>query len=310
MTTPGPVVDSHHHVWDLTARVPSWLDEEQPWADAAELAALRRSFTVADLAPEAAAAGVTSTVVVQTAAEAAETPELLALAAGSGLIAGVVGWVDLTGPDVVGAIAALRARPGGDRLVGIRHPVLVEPDDAWLARPDVLRGLAAVAQAGLVYDVVCRQQQLPATVTAAGALPELTFVLDHMGNPGNDAPRAGPWAGAIGALGARPNVVAKLSGILSDAFPDPGHGAAPGQGGPPVPDLGHVAPQVRACFDAALRAFGNNRLMFGSDWPVCTLTARYADVLAAARALTAALSPAEQSAVFAGTARRVYRLGG
>ena len=249
---------------------------------------------MADLAPAAAAEGVTSTVVVQTAAEAVETPELLALAAADELIAAVVGWVDLTGPDVAGAIAALRALPGGGLLAGIRHPVLAEPDEGWLQRPGVLRGLAAVAEAGLVYDVVCTQRQLPAAVHAARALPGLTFVLDHLGDPEDDATPSGPWADAIRAFGALPNVVCKLSGVLSDAFP--GHGQE------------DVTGQVRGCFDTALRAFGAQRLMFGSDWPVCTLTASYATVLAAARALTAELSPAERSEVFAGTARRTYQL--
>ena len=288
------VVDAHHHVWDLSVR-------PQPWLDQDELAPLRRTFALADLEPEAAAAGVTSTVVVQTVTEPGETPELLALAAEHHLVAGVVGWADLTSPDVADAIAALGELPGAEYLAGIRHPVLAEPDDDWLARPGVLRGLAAVADAGLVYDIVCTQRQLPAAVTAAAAVPGLTFVLDHLGNPEDEAPGDGSWARAVRGLAALPNTVCKLSGVLSDAF---AAGSRPGAAGAEALD-----PRVRLCFDTALRAFGPYRMMFGSDWPPCTLTSSYAGVLTAARALAAELSPAENAAVFAGTARRCYHLG-
>ena len=118
-------VDAHHHVWDLSVR-------HQPWLDQPELAPLRRNFVLSDLEPEAAAHGVTSTVLVQTVVEPGETPEMLALAARRGLVAGVVGWVDLEAPGAGDAIGALRQLPGGEFLVGIRHPVLIEPDPDWL----------------------------------------------------------------------------------------------------------------------------------------------------------------------------------
>ena len=272
----------------------------QPWLDQDGLGPLRRDFTLADLEPEAAAAGVGATVVVQTVTEPGETPEMLALAASHGLVAGVVGWVDLTDPGVADALAALRGLPGSEYLAGIRHPVLIEADPDWLSRPDVLRGLAALAGTGLVYDVVCTQQQLPAAVTAATAVPGLTFVLDHLGNPDGTAAGHGPWERALRAFAALPNTVAKLSGVLSDSFA--------GRATPAVPGLGDIDSGVRGYAEAALDAFGPGRLMFGSDWPPCTLTTTYRGVLGAARALTAALSPAEQAAIFAGTARRVYGL--
>jgi L-fuconolactonase len=288
----APVIDAHQHVWDLSAH-------DQPWLEsAAELAPLRRTFTLADLAPLAAAAGVTATVVVQTVAESWETPELLALAAGPGLAAGVVGWVDLAAPDVADVLAELRELPGGDRLAGIRHPVLAEPDADWLARSAVLRGLAAVAAAGLAYDVVGEPRHLPAAVTAAAALPELTFILDHLGNP-DTGPSASlgtsePWATAVTRMAALPNTAAKLSGILGAPRP-PGTGP------------GNVA-HIRPYYDLALSEFGPARLMFGSDWPPCTLDATYAQVCAAARALTSDLSRSEQDAIFSTTARQRYHL--
>jgi L-fucono-1,5-lactonase len=226
---------------------------------------------------------------VQTVSESWETPELLALAAGPGLAAGVVGWAELTAPHAADALARLRELPGGDRLSGIRHPVLIEPDPDWLARPDVLRGLKALAATGLAYDVVGEPRHLPAAVTAARQVPELRFVLDHLGNPGMSpgaSPEASqPWATAFAEFAALENTTAKLSGVLSAPLP-----------------------HLRPYYDFALHAFGPARLMFGSDWPPCTLDATYGEVLAAARALTADLSEPEQRAIFSGTARITYHL--
>jgi L-fuconolactonase len=291
---PPPVIDSHHHLWDLSVRRPSWLDEEQVWADSAEMARLRRSFTLADLEPQAQAAGVTATVVVQTEIGPAETPELLALAAEHELLAAVVGWVDLTGPGVADTVAALRAAPGGGYLSGIRHPVLAESDPDWLRRPEVLRGLVELAGPGLAYDVVCAQRQLPGALAAAEAVPGLTFVLDHLGNPEDDPPGGGPWASMMGQFAALPNTVCKLSGVLSGAYRDgDGH---------------KLAPLVRQYFEIMLEAFGPDRMMYGSDWPPCTLTSSYPRVLDAARELTAGLSSAEQESIMYDTARRIYQL--
>jgi L-fuconolactonase len=288
----APVIDAHQHFWNLTEHAQPWL------ASHPALAPLLRNFTLADLAPLAAAGGITATVVVQTVAEPWETPELLTLAAGPGLVAGVAGWADLTAPDIADVLARLRELPGGDRLAGIRHPVLAEPDPGWLARPDVLRGLAALAAAGLAYDVVGEPRHLPAAVTAARQVPGLRFVLDHLGNPGmapGTSPEADePWASAVTDFAALPNTTAKLSGILGVPPPP---GAAPGS-------LAHLRPY----YDFGLHAFGPNRLMFGSDWPPCTLDASYSQVIATARALTSDLSSTEQDAIFRGTARRTYRL--
>ena len=157
-------VDAHHHLWDLAVR-------DQPWLADDGLEPLRRTFTVEELARAARPAGVDATVLVQTITDAAETPDLLALAAEHELIAGVVGWVDLTADDVAGALVALRELPGGDRLVGIRHQVQGEPDPEWLCRADVRRGLRAVADAGLAYDLLTIPVQLPAAVATVRALP-------------------------------------------------------------------------------------------------------------------------------------------
>ena len=285
------IVDAHHHVWDLSVRA-------QPFLDQPELAPLRRNFLLSDLEPLAAAEGVTSTVVVQTVAEPDETPEMLELAAGSDLVAGVVGWVDLEAPGTADAIGALREVPGGDLLVGIRHPVLIEPDSGWLTRPAVLRGLADVATAGLVYDVVAMPRHLPAAIAAAAATPQLTFVLDHLGNPEIGAEVDPSWADAFGAFAALPNTAGKFSGFLGEPAPGPA-GTAPAGG-----QTAHLRPY----YEIALDGFGPDRLMFGSDWPVSTMIVGYSGVLAAARSLTGDLSSAEKTAIFRDTAQRTYRL--
>jgi L-fucono-1,5-lactonase len=288
------IVDAHHHVWDLSVR-------HQPWLDQPGLEPLRKNFLLSDLEPEAAAHGVTATVLVQTVTEPDETPEMLALAARSDLIAGVVGWVDLQAPGVTDAIGALRELPGGDLLVGIRHPVLAEPDSDWLTQPAVLRGLADVAAARLVYDVVAMPRHLPAAVTAAKATPQLTFVLDHLGNPEIDPEVDASWAGTFGAFAALPNTVGKLSGFLGEPAPS---SADPADTRPASGQTAHLRPY----YQIALAGFGPQRLMFGSDWPVSTMSVGYSGVYAAARSLTADLSPAEKDAIFCDTAQRAYGL--
>ncbi|MEV0614317.1 amidohydrolase family protein [Nonomuraea sp. NPDC050404] len=272
-------IDAHHHVWDLSARPHGWLDS-------AKMAPVRRTYTLDDLAGPAAAAGVTRTVLVQVLADLAETREFLNLAARSELVAGVVGWVDLTAPDVADTLAAL---PSG--LVGVRHGVQSEPDPGWLSRPDVRRGLAAVAAAGLSYDLLTLPHQLPAAVETVRALPELTFVLDHLSKPPIAAGELEPWRSRILELAAGPNVYCKLSGLVTEA------------------DWGSWrTADLRPYAETVLEAFGPERVMFGSDWPVCLLAAEYDQVVTAADELCAGLSDGERSEVFAGTARRAYRL--
>jgi L-fuconolactonase len=274
------IVDAHHHLWDLAVR-------DQPWTHG--LPALHRSFHLSDYEPLARAAGVSASVLVQTLVGPDETPEMLALAEDSALVRAVVGWVDLTGPDVAERIAALREGRGGAFLRGIRHQVQGEPDGGWLLRPDVLRGLDALAGAGLVYDLVVRADQLAACVEVAKARPEVAFVLDHCGKPAIAAGEIDAWAADIRELGRLENVSCKLSGLVTEAD--------------------HTAWTVRDLWpygDTVLESFGPGRLMYGSDWPVCTLAASFDRVLLTARELTADLSADESGMVFAGTAARVY----
>jgi L-fuconolactonase len=291
-------IDAHHHVWDPAIRQHSWLDA---------VPALRRRFDIGAFQRAAAPEGVTASVLVQVLNDRAETEEFLAIAAASETaaqraasragrhcavtVAGVVGWVDLCAPDVGAQIARLRELPGGDHLVGVRHLVQDEPDPAWLDRSEVRRGLRAVAACGLVYDLLIRPSQGPAAVRVTGDLDSLVFVLDHAGKPSIAGGRLQPWATLIAELSTRPNVVCKVSGLVTEAAP------------------GWQPEQFAQYLDLIVESFGPGRLMFGSDWPVCTLAATYGQVFSLAWELLAErLSLAERDAVFASTARSTYGL--
>jgi L-fuconolactonase len=288
--TGGGRVDAHHHLWDLTTREHAWLDEPG-------YAPIRRSYGLAELQAVTAAAGVGRTVVVQTAHDAGETRELLALAGRSGgLVAGVVGWVDLASPAVADALAELREAPGGDLLVGVRHLAQDEPDPRWLERADVQRGIAAVGAAGLAFDVLVRPPQWPAALALARAVPQVRLVLDHAGKPplagaAPAAERLTGWTAWALQLAEPGNVVVKLSGLVTEA--DWSRWT--------VEDLRPVAGLL-------LERFGADRVLAGSDWPVCEVAADYQRVWRSVEELLAGASPGEREAVQAGTATAVYRL--
>ena len=275
-------IDAHHHVWDLSVR-------PQTWIQGPELDPLLRTFTVADYAPLAAAAGVSASVLVQTVSVAAETGEFLAMAAGPGPVEAVVGWVDLTAPDAADRIAQWRSGPGGQHLRGIRHQVQDEPDPRWLARDDVRRGLVAVGAAGLVYDLLVKRPQWEAAIKTVAALPVLVFVLDHAGKPPVASGELDPWAGWLRELARHDNVTCKLSGLLTEA-----DWAAWTPAG--------IAPYA----EVVLEAFGPDRVMIGSDWPVCTLAGDLAASIGAYDGVLERLSPSERASVEHGTAARVY----
>jgi L-fuconolactonase len=255
-------------------------------------APLARRYDADDLRTVAEPLGVGATVVVQAATSEAETAELLAVAADPGtLVVAVVGWIDLTARDAADRIAALRAGVGGERLVGIRHLVQDEPDPTWLDRPDVRRGLRAVAAAGLAYDLLLRPLHLPVACRLAAALPELRLVVDHGAKPAIAEGAWEPWSADLAALAAFDGVHCKLSGLVTEA-----------------PWESWRTAGVERYAARLLEAFGPGRLMFGSDWPVCTLAAGYGAVLDVARGALTSLDGAERDAVLGDTARRFYRL--
>lgn len=270
------IVDAHHHFWDPATADYAWLTED--------LAPIRRAFGPEDLAPLLVARGVDATIVVQARSSLDETRELLATASAVPWLAGVVGWLDLTDPGVGDVLTELR----GVGLVGVRHQVHDEADPAWLLRHDVGRGLRAIEEQGLVYDLLVRPRELPAALEVARRLPGLRFVVDHLAKPPVRDGDTEAWADGLSALAVLPNVYCKLSGLVTEATWDDWH-------------ADQLVPYLRRALDW----FGPGRSLFGSDWPVCLLAASYDEVV---DLLLAALDPAERAAVMGGTAVRCYRL--
>jgi len=278
-----PRIDAHHHVWELDVR-------DQPWITGAAMAPIRRDFTIDDLAPALAGCGIDATVVVQTVASVDETIELLQLAAGNDLVAGVVGYVDLESGQVGDQLDSLLDSPNGHWLAGIRHVVEAEPDPDWLLRPQVLAGLREVAARNLTYDLLIGPHQFEAARRAVASLPDGRFVLDHLAKPKIAARAFEPWATQIATLAALPNVYVKVSGLTTEAGPT------------------WTAADLQPYVDHVLASFGVGRLMFGTDWPVCLLAGSYAQVCEAAETCLSALSADELAAVFGTNATRAYAL--
>jgi L-fuconolactonase len=269
-----------------------WVDELSVYPFLNDVRdAIRRSFGPADLAPLLAAAGIDATILVQARSSLEETEEFLATAAATPFIRGVVGWVDLRDPAVGETIARLRAGPGGDRLVGIRHQVQDEEDPDWLARDDVRRGIETVGRAGLVFDLLVRSREMPAARDVVAAMPDVRFVVDHLAKPPIREGARQPWADLVTGLGGLPNTWWKMSGLVTEA------------------DWRDWRPaDLRPYVEHVLAVVGPERLKFGSDWPVCLLAASYPEVVAAAHEALGGLSEAERAAVFGGTAVAVYDL--
>ena len=270
-------IDAHQHYWDYAAAPGdyAWMGEDE--------APLRRAFLPGDLAPLLARAGYGGTVVVQAREVEAETDGLLALARATPSILGVVGWIDLCAADVEARLDRAAADP---TLRGMRMAIHDRPDPGFAASPAHVHGVSCLAARGLTYDLLIRSDHCPAAIALVDACPDVRFVVDHLAKPhrdGFDWPR---WRAGIDALGARPNVWCKLSGL----------GTLPGQGKP------------ERFLDAALAAFGPARCMIGSDWPVATLAADYAGTMAVVEGWSAPLSPDERALILGDTCADFYRL--
>ncbi|MER6569052.1 amidohydrolase family protein [Streptomyces sp. NPDC001093] len=288
MSDTKALVDAHHHVWDLSLRPQPWLDEpgHEP---------IRRSFSSHALHSAAtrpiAGRRLTSTVVVQCVPSVPETRDLLALAESDPLIGAVVGWADLTSPAIGDVLDDLRAGPGGRYLRAVRHLVQDESDPHWLGRPDVERGLRAVGRRGLGYDVLIRSHQFPQAIRLAERLPELSLVLDHAGKPPLARGELADWARQVRTLARHPQVRCKVSGLVTEADHER-----------------WTVDDIRPVWDVLLSAFGPERLMFGSDWPVCVLAGGWNRWAAAVDELLGECSGTEIDAVLAGTATAFYQL--
>jgi L-fuconolactonase len=273
------MIDAHQHFWRFDPRRDAWIT--------AEMQAIRRDFLPGDLEGVLDANGIDGCIAVQADQSDAETRFLLDLAGRHPFIKGVVGWVDLRSPRLDATLDALTKAP---RLVGVRHVAQAEADD-FLAGEAIIRGISCLARAGLTYDILIYARQLPAALTLASRLPEQTFVLDHLAKPQIKDGVLEPWATNLRDLARRSNVFCKISGLVTEA------------------DWTAWRPEhLRPYLDVAFEAFGPDRVMFGSDWPVCLLAAPYDRVLGVVADYAAALSAPEREALFGGTARRAYGL--
>ena len=270
-------LDAHQHFWSYDAAQYPWIPRGS---------ALHRDWLPGDLAPLLAAAGLDGCIAVQARQTAEESRWLLELAEHHAIIKGVVGWVDLRAANVGEELAALARHP---RFVGVRHVVQDEPDDDFMLGADFLRGIGALRAHKLTYDILIVPRQLPAAIALARRFPEQPFVLDHIAKPGIKAGTLSPWREQIRELAKAPNVLCKVSGMVTEADAK-----------------GWKSADFRPYLDVVSEAFGEDRLMYGSDWPVCLLAAEYAQVFALVRDYLAPLSAEVQAKVLGGNAARFY----
>jgi L-fuconolactonase len=249
---------------------------------------LRRDFLPADLQHELEGKGFQGSVAVQARQSLQETRWLLELAGQFSFILGVVGWVDLRSPQVREDLQALARNP---KLVGIRHIVQSEPDDRFLLQPDFLRGISLLGEFDLAYDILIYPKHLTVAVEFVRRFPEQRFVLDHMAKPEIRSGKINQWKKGIAELAAYPDVYCKLSGLVTEV------------------DWNRWKPEdMRPYLDVAFEYFGANRLMIGSDWPVCTLAGSYSQVMGLVKEYLSGHSEREREAVLGGNAKRFWRL--
>jgi L-fuconolactonase len=273
-------IDAHQHFWRYGAAEYGWIDDS--------MALLRRDFLPDELRREMTRAGIDACVAVQARQSLEETRWLLSLADAHAHIAGVVGWFDLQSPDVWAELNQWTAHP---KLVGVRHIVQSEADDRFLLRPAFLRGIAQLEAFGLAYDLLLYPRHLPYAIEFVSQIERQRFVLDHLAKPDIRRGERSVWARDLRQLAAHPNVYAKLSGLVTEA------------------DWARwTADQIRPYLDVALECFGADRLMIGSDWPVCTVAADYLRTLDVVRDYLSALPSADRDAVLGGNAQRFWNL--
>jgi L-fuconolactonase len=244
-------IDAHQHFWQYNPAEHGWMTDE--------MAALKHDFLPQDLKPLLDRVEFDGCVAVQARQSLEETRWLLELAEENDFIRGVVGWVDLCSPELESQLEQLAKRP---KLVGVRHMVQDEPDDAFMLRPDFRRGIALLAEFGLTYDVLIHPRHLPAAMKLVAEFPVQPFVLDHIAKPAIAEGKLSPWAADLRELAELPNICCKVSGMVTEARWDKWRPA-----------------DFRPYLEVVFEAFGVERLMIGSDWPVCTLAADYASTI-------------------------------
>jgi len=274
------IIDAHHHLWSFDPIAYDWIGPQDT--------ALRHDFLSAELAAMAAASGLAGTIAVQARQSLEETRWLLGLARQQPLIRGVVGWVPLADTALPAVLDALPSGP----LVGVRHVVQGESDPEFLLRSDIQRGLVEIGRRGLAYDILIKAPQLPQAIRCVERLPaEMRFVLDHGGKPDIRHRGLASWSAGLAALARHGNVACKLSGLVTETDPA-------------AWTVSELEPYVRTILDT----FGPQRVLFGSDWPVCLLGTSHRRWLDTVRGWIAGYNSAEQSAILGGNAVTWYRL--
>jgi L-fuconolactonase len=273
-------IDAHQHFWVYQPREYDWIDDS--------LASLRRDFLPADLKPELERTGFQGCIAVQARQTMEETRWLLELAAASPFIVGVVGWVDLQSPEVRSQLQGVAGNP---KLVGVRHVVQTEPDDQFLLRPEFLRGISLLEEFDLAYDILIYTKHLPVAAEFVRRFPRQRFVLDHLAKPPIKSGALHPWTDGIRKLAAFPNVFCKLSGLVTEA------------------DWQNWKPaDMKPYLDVAFESFGPERLMIGSDWPVCTVAGSYARVMDVVKDYLSRHPVQVQESILGGNAQRFWKL--
>jgi L-fuconolactonase len=273
-------VDAHQHFWQYDPLAHAWMSEQ--------MAPLRRDFLPDELRPQVAAAGFDGTVAVQARQSLEETRWLLKLADRHDFIRGVVGWVDLRSS---GLRRQIEEFAGHAKFIGVRHVVHDEPDERFMLRPEFRRGIGLLAEFGLTYDLLLFPRHLPVALELVAEFPAQPFVLDHLGKPAIRDGRSSPWEDDVRALAGFSNVYCKLSGLVTEA------------------DWAIWRPEDFSRYlDVVFDAFGPERLMIGSDWPVCTLAGDYAGVMRIVEDRAAGLPLAARAAILGGNCARFYGL--
>lgn len=273
-------IDAHQHFWQYNPAEHVWMTDE--------MAAIRRDFLPDDLKPLLDQIGFDGCVAVQARQNVEETRWLLELAGMHPFIRGVVGWVDLRSPELPLQLETFAA---DGKLVGVRHVVQDEPDDEFMLRNDFRAGIARLAEFGLTYDVLVYPRQLPAAIRLVREFPDQRFVLDHIAKPPIAEGKREPWESGLRELAQSPNLFCKLSGMVTEARWKqwmPAH--------------------FRPYLDVVFEAFGVERLMIGSDWPVCTLSASYAAAMGVVLESIAQFPADERDGILGANCARFYGL--
>ena len=277
-------IDSHHHLWDLSIR-------DQEWITGEEMKPIRKNFVVSDLKDAIASSRIDRTVLVQTVTDYSETPELLEIAQSEQLVGAVVGWLQIDAPDAIAHLHQYLDLPGAEYLKGIRDIAQDHPDPNYLAKPETVANVKKLGELGITFDLLTKTPELAAAIKLVRACPDVQFVMDHISKPYIAKRELEPWRTLMSELAALPNVLCKVSGLVTEANWK-------------TWDVIDFKPYV----DHVIEIFTPQRLMFGSDWPVANLGGTYFQIVELAKALTSGLSPSEAEFFWHKTAATAYGL--